>query len=71
MANSMLLTFLFLTALLSLFPLQSFSQTTEKKLTVSSPAFGNNQSIPSKYTCDGSNVNPPLTIENVPSEAKS
>jgi len=42
-----------------------------KELTVSSPAFENNKLIPSKYTCDGDNVNPPLTIEGVPDETKS
>jgi len=42
-----------------------------KKLVVKSPAFENNQLIPAKYTCDGDNVNPPLTIEGVPEETKS
>ena len=42
-----------------------------KELTVSSPAFENNKLIPSKYTCDGDNVNPPLTIEDTPKETKS
>ncbi len=38
---------------------------------LSSPAFKHNQLIPSKYTCDGDDLNPPLLIENVPSGAKS
>jgi Raf kinase inhibitor-like YbhB/YbcL family protein len=38
---------------------------------ISSGAFTMNGSIPSKYTCDGMDINPPLTIENVPTEAKS
>jgi hypothetical protein len=42
-----------------------------KELVVGSPAFENNKLIPLKYTCDGDNVNPPLTIEGVPSETKS
>jgi len=42
-----------------------------KELTVNSPAFENNKLIPSKYTCDGDNVNPPLTIEGVPDGTKS
>jgi hypothetical protein len=42
-----------------------------KELTVSSPAFENNKLIPAKYTCDGDNVNPPLTIEGVPDGTKS
>jgi Raf kinase inhibitor-like YbhB/YbcL family protein len=40
-------------------------------LTVSSPVFKNNGTVPSKYTCDGVNVNPPLFIEHVPAGAKS
>lgn len=42
-----------------------------KKLLVKSPAFENNKLIPAKYTCDGENVNPPLSIEGVPEETKS
>jgi len=42
-----------------------------KELTITSPAFENNKLIPSKYTCDGDNVNPPLNIEGIPEETKS
>jgi Raf kinase inhibitor-like YbhB/YbcL family protein len=42
-----------------------------KKLSVMSPAFENSQLIPAKYTCDGDDVNPPLTIEGVPGGTKS
>lgn len=35
-------------------------------LKLTSPAFENNGNIPSQYTCDGINVNPPLIIEGVP-----
>lgn len=38
---------------------------------ITSPAFQNNQRIPAQYTCDGENVNPPLTITDVPTGAKS
>ncbi len=41
-----------------------------KLLRVTSPAFMENEFIPSEYTCDGMNVNPPLNIENIPEEAK-
>jgi len=33
---------------------------------ITSKAFGNNQIIPVKYTCDGDNVNPPLVFEDTP-----
>lgn len=42
-----------------------------KTLTVKSPAFANNDFIPSKYTCTGSNINPELIIKDLPDEAKS
>jgi Raf kinase inhibitor-like YbhB/YbcL family protein len=44
---------------------------TLKNLVVKSPAFENNQLIPVKYTCDGDDVNPPLTIDGVPEGTKS
>lgn len=40
-------------------------------LKIMSPAFGMNGLIPSRYTCDGEDVNPPLLIENVPSGTQS
>ena len=42
-----------------------------EKLKLSSPALEDGGKIPKKYTCDGANVNPPLTIGNVPSNTKS
>ena len=42
-----------------------------KPLKVTSPAFENNKTIPSKYGCDGVNLNPPILIEDVPPGAKS
>jgi len=33
---------------------------------IHSPAFQNGQRIPSKYTCDGDDVPPPLALENIP-----
>ncbi|MDZ7833772.1 MAG: YbhB/YbcL family Raf kinase inhibitor-like protein [Desulfobacterales bacterium] len=38
---------------------------------LTSNAFENEGKIPSKYTCDGENVSPQLTISDVPAEAKS
>jgi Raf kinase inhibitor-like YbhB/YbcL family protein len=40
-------------------------------LKISSPAFRHNEHIPAKYTCDGTDVNPALAIENAPAGAKS
>lgn len=41
----------------------------EFKLT--SPAFNHGSQIPSRYTCDGENINPHLIIHGVPANAKS
>ncbi len=38
---------------------------------LTSTAFKQGEKIPSIYTCDGDNVNPPLEITGVPHEAKS
>lgn len=40
-------------------------------MNLSSAAFGNNQLIPEKYTCQGAGINPPIDIADVPAEAKS
>lgn len=40
-------------------------------LQIISPAFQNNGFIPSKYTCDGQDISPPLVIENAPPQTKS
>jgi Raf kinase inhibitor-like YbhB/YbcL family protein len=42
---------------------------TEMKL--SSPAFANAKAIPASYSCDGGDLNPPLSISGVPRAAKS
>ncbi|MBI2650394.1 YbhB/YbcL family Raf kinase inhibitor-like protein [Candidatus Woesearchaeota archaeon] len=38
---------------------------------LTSAAFANNGAIPSEYTCDGNDLSPPLSISDVPSNAKS
>jgi Raf kinase inhibitor-like YbhB/YbcL family protein len=40
-------------------------------MTLISPAFQQNGHIPSKYTCEGEDVSPPLAWEGVPNGAKS
>jgi Raf kinase inhibitor-like YbhB/YbcL family protein len=42
-----------------------------QELKVKSPAFESKKPIPKKYTCDGNDVNPPITIEGTPKEAKT
>lgn len=38
---------------------------------ISSTSFGHEGKIPSKYTCDGENINPPLFFSEIPKNAKS
>lgn len=38
---------------------------------LSSPVFDHGGKIPSKYTCDGENVNPPLVMSGIPAGTKS
>ena len=40
-------------------------------MNITSPSFGNNDPIPKKYTCDGDNINPPLTFSEIAKEANS
>jgi hypothetical protein len=41
------------------------------RMNITSPAFQHNGSIPSLYTCDGKNINPPLIFSDIPEQAKS
>lgn len=41
------------------------------KMELKSSSFENDGKIPSKYTCDGDNINPQLSISNIPNNAKS
>ena len=45
--------------------------TAEDSMKLTSAAFGENQSIPKVYTCEGKNVSPPLAWSGVPAGAKS
>lgn len=44
---------------------------TNKSMMIASSAFKGNKKIPSKYTCDRENVNPPLQFLYVPKDVKS
>lgn len=45
--------------------------TTMATLSITSSSFRHGEMIPARFTCDGADVNPPLTIDNVPPDAKS
>lgn len=40
-------------------------------MTISSSAFDNYANIPDVYTCEGEDINPPLTIRDIPPTARS
>lgn len=40
-------------------------------LIIGSTAFGNKDHIPAKFTCDGENINPGITVEDIPAGTKS
>ncbi len=44
---------------------------TMKTFDITSSAFKDGAVIPSKYTCDGENINPPLSLKNIPQGTKS
>src|SRR3982750_234434 len=44
---------------------------TAATLQVSSTSFKENGMIPSKYTCEGDNVNPAISVKNIPQQTKS
>lgn len=46
-------------------------QIINKNMKFTSSAFENNALIPSKYTCGGENVNPPLNIQEIPQGTQS
>jgi len=57
-----------------LFPLLACSagqKGTPMTLTITSPAFAANASIPSQFTCEGANISPELKWSGVPPQAKS
>ncbi|MCE9540747.1 MAG: YbhB/YbcL family Raf kinase inhibitor-like protein [Bacteroidetes bacterium] len=45
--------------------------TKTEELTIGSTEFSNKGYIPTRYTCEGENINPSITIENIPSGTKS
>ena len=57
-----------LVAAILLFSLTVNAEAGEMKIT--SPEFEHNQSIPSKFTCEGSDINPALEISGIPDAAQ-
>jgi Raf kinase inhibitor-like YbhB/YbcL family protein len=51
--------------------LLSVSGSAAMAMTLTSPAFKQNGQIPSKYTCEGDDISPPLAWDGVPESAKS
>lgn len=43
----------------------------DSNMQLASSSFTNNQMIQSKYTCDGENTSPPLTINGIPEKTRS
>jgi Raf kinase inhibitor-like YbhB/YbcL family protein len=50
---------------------QASSTAGEKKMKITSSAFQQGGSIPSKFTCDGADTSPPLQIQEIPPATKS
>lgn len=46
-------------------------QITQEPMKITSTEFTHNQNLPAKYSCDGNDVNPPLTISDTPEGTKS
>ena len=45
--------------------------TKQQVLNISSTAFNSEGNIPAKYTCDGEDINPPLTVSDIPEDAQT
>ena len=41
-----------------------------RDLEISSPSFAHEELIPSRFTCDGENISPPLDIDQIPKDAR-
>lgn len=52
-------------------PATPITHLASRNMKITSPAFGHNQPIPPKYTCDGQDLIPPLVFEEVPTGTKS
>lgn len=57
---------IWIAAILSVFSLTTFASEPAMTITLTSPAFKNDQPIPQKYTADGNDVSPPIAWTNLP-----
>ena len=62
---------LFFASLFVLFVRPIFAEEGGAGMKITSAVFGQNTMIPSKYTCQGEDVSPPLAIEGIPPGTKS
>ena len=49
----------------------NMTSVSDVKMVLTSTAFEEGEMIPKKYTCDGSNISPPIRWDSVPPQAKS
>jgi len=63
------LTFIFF--FYDLFHENFFAMEGGRKMQITSPAFTDSSMVPSKYTCDGQDISPPLEWKDVPAGTKS
>lgn len=52
-------------------PRENMRPSQQSSLTIKSSVFDDHKMIPSRYTCEGENINPPLDIFNIPEEART
>ncbi len=50
---------------------ETISSNIGNNMIIKSPDFKNNQRIPSRFTCDGKDINPTLVFEDIPKNSKS
>lgn len=62
---------LILITMVAVCPLNAKEVRSMVQMKMTSPAFVDGKPIPSSFSCDGDDINPPLNIEGVPPEAKS
>lgn len=57
--------------LFSFSPFNLDNKSTQEIMKLTSPAFTNNERVPSEYTCQGQDINPQLEISDIPENTQS